>query len=52
MNVGDLIWDETYGTGIVIGVNERGAQIVFENNRMCHLGRNLFHTVEVINENR
>ena len=52
MKVGDLIWDETYGAGIVISTNEHGAQIVFENKRMCHLDRNLFHTVEVINESR
>ena len=52
MRVGDLIWDETYGTGIVVSINEQEAQIVFENQRMCHLDRNLFHTVEVISASR
>ena len=52
MQVGDLIWDETYGTGVVVSTNEEGAQIVFENQRMCHLDRNLFHTVEVLNASR
>ena len=52
MQVGDLVWDETYGTGIVISTNERGAQIVFENERLCHLDHSLFHTVEVINASR
>ena len=52
MKVGDLIWDETYGSGIVIRTNEQGAQIGFENDRMCHLDHNLFHTVEVISEGR
>ena len=50
MQVGDLIWDETYGTGIVIRTNEREAKIIFENQRVCYLDRNLFHTVEVLNE--
>lgn len=52
MQAGALIWDETYGTGVVVSTNEEGAQIVFENQRMCHLDRNLFHTVEVLNEGR
>ena len=52
MQVGDLIWDETYGTGVVVSTNEQGAQIVCENQRMCHLDRNLFHTVEVLNASR
>ena len=29
MRVGDLVYDETYGTGIVIGVTNQGAQIAF-----------------------
>ena len=52
MKVGDLVWDEAYGSGIVVSTNEQGAQIVFENKRMCHLVRNLFHTVEVLNASR
>ena len=52
MKVGDLVWDESYGTGIVVGINEQEAQIVFENERMCYLDRDLFHTVEVINASR
>ena len=52
MQVGDLIWDETYGSGIVISVNDREVQIVFENQRVCYLDRNLSHTVEVISASR
>jgi len=50
MRVGDLVYDETYGTGIVIGVTNQGAQIAFEGARVCHLDHKLFHTVEVISE--
>ena len=52
MKVGDLIYDETYGPGIVIGVTKQGARIVFEGDRVCYLGHKLFHTVEVINASR
>ena len=48
MQVGDLIWDESYGAGIVVSINEQEARIVFDNQRVCYLDRNLFNTVEVI----
>ena len=52
MQVGDLIYDETFGPGIVISVTKQGARIVFEGDRVWYLGHKLFHTVEVLSECR
>jgi len=63
VKVGDLIYDEHYGQGIVTSLydgrdgdvwdNISGAYITFvEVNRQCFLQENLFHSVEVISESR
>jgi hypothetical protein len=49
MKVGDLIYDETYGCGIIVWVDGDGVGIHFADNEgICFLGKELYDTVEVL----
>jgi hypothetical protein len=55
VKVGDLIYDDCYGNGIVISVDHRwcGATIFFfATQRMCFLDERMRDSVEVLNESR
>jgi hypothetical protein len=55
MKVGDLVYDEHYGEGIVTKLrdDDPGAYITFiQENRQGFLPENLFDSVEVISESR
>jgi len=55
MNVGDLIYDDCYGNGVVISIDHRwcGATIFFfATERMCFLDERMRDSVEVLSESR
>jgi len=55
MSVGDLVYDDYYGNGVVISVDHRwcGATIFFfATQRMCFLDERMRESVEVLNESR
>ena len=55
MSVGDLVYDDYYGNGVVTDVDDRwcGATIFFfATQRMCYLDDDLRDSVEVVSESR
>lgn len=57
MKIGDLIYDEQYGHGIVTSACleepfHPGVFITFAEGRRCFLAKSLFDSVELISENR
>ena len=53
MKVGDLIYDEVYGCGIIAQTYDDGVGIhFFDNEGICFLGKELYDTIEVLNESR
>ena len=55
MNIGDLVFDDYYGNGIVIDVDIRwcGATIFFfATQKLCYLDDEMRDSVEVVSESR
>ena len=52
MKVGDLIYDEVYGCGIIVWVEHDGVGIRFDRDGICFLAKELYDTIEVLNESR
>ena len=51
MKVGDLIYDDHYGYGVVLKVEDDGATIFFseyQGSNTCFLDKQLFDSVEVV----
>ena len=53
MKVGDLIYDDYYGVGVILEIEHGEASIHFcEEDKKCWLDEELFASVEVISESR
>ena len=55
MKIGDLVYDDYYGNGIVTDIDDRwcGATIFFfATQKLCYLDDEMRDSVEVINESR
>jgi len=53
VKVGDLIYDDYYGHGIILEIEFGEASILFyEANRTCFLDKEMFASVEVVSAQR
>ena len=55
MKVGSLIWDETYGNGIISSVDHDWGGFTiwfFGTQKYCYLDAKMIDSVEVLNESR
>ena len=54
MKVGDLVYDDHYGDGLVLGVLDNSLKVFFaEVNQACWMDKEMIgKSVEVVNENR